>query len=380
VRAYSITGHGESACADGWIGGGSAVRQAMMRRVRACSVRDPKQGGTGRLALTGFISALVAAGCLTAASAPVSAAPAGSSAAALYAWGLNNSGQLGDASTSNSPAPVPVSWPGGATATQVSEGAWTTLALGSDGNVYAWGNNDAGQLGDGSTTGSSTPVRVLLPGGVTATAVSEGQETSLAIGSDGDVYAWGDNSQGQFGDGSTTGSSTPVRVSLPGGVTATAVSEGDGTSLALGSDGNVYAWGNNENGQLGDGTTTSSSTPERVSLPGGVTATAVSEGIYTSLALGSDGNVYAWGNNGYRGTRRRLRDRLFHASAGLAAGRGNGNRGIRGPGDEPGHWLGRQRLRLGAQRCRGTRRRLHDRLFGTCAGVAAGRSSYYGGV
>jgi len=155
----------------------------------------------------------------------------------------------------------------------ISEGYRTSLALGSNGSVYAWGDNTDGQLGDGSTTGSSTPVQVSLPGGVRAIAVSEGYETSLALGSHGTVYAWGMNAAGQLGDGTATGpgscgdspcSTTPVAVKLPGGVPAIAVSEGKQTSLALGSNGRVYAWGDNTDGQLGDGSVTGSSTPVQV--------------------------------------------------------------------------------------------------------------------
>ena len=255
--------------------------------------------------MAGLVSVAVAAGGLIAVSAPASAAPATSPATALYAWGYGEYGQLGDglptiSSSMSSPVPVLVPLPAGVAVTAASEGQFTSLAVGSDGNIYAWGDNEFGQLGDGSTQDSSTPVQVSLPGGVTATAVSEGENTSLALGSDGTIYAWGDNGVGEFGDGSTQSSSTPVQVSLPGGVTATAVSEGNQTSLALGSDGNVYAWGNNTDGQLGDGSTENSSTPVRVSLPAGVTATAVSEGQQTSLAVGSDGNVYAWGYNLYQ--------------------------------------------------------------------------------
>ena len=209
----------------------------------------------------------------------------------VYAWGND----IGDGNEAPSSTPVQVLLPTGITATAVSAGG-ANLVLGSNGNVYAWGADDVGQIGDGSTLGIccvSTPVRALLQAGITATAVSAGGETSFAIGSDDNLYAWGADT----GDATEAQSTTPVRVSLPG-VTATAVAGGDYTNLAVGSDGNVYAWGDNQFGELGNGVTgLPSATPQRVSLPGGVAATAVSEGYYTSLALGSDGNVYAWGNN-----------------------------------------------------------------------------------
>ncbi len=227
-----------------------------------------------------------------------------------YTWGRNTYGQLGDGSTTDSPVPVAVAAgavPAGVTFTAVSAGESSSVALGSDGWVYAWGNNLANQLGDGSSTRSPVPVAVAagaVPAGVTFTAVSAGNVHTLAVGSDGNVYAWGNNNYGQLGEGSTAASSVPVAVAagaVPAGVTFTAVSAGGFHSLALGSDGKVYAWGNNGSGQLGDGVGVNSSVPVAVAagaVPAGVTFTAVSAGRTHSLALGSDGRLYAWGSGG----------------------------------------------------------------------------------
>ena len=177
----------------------------------------------------------------------------------------------------------------------LATGDYHSLALKSDGTVWAWGYNYYGQLGDGSTTSSTTPVQVSGLSGVIALA--GGYSHSLALKSDGTVWAWGSNYSGQLGDGSTTSSTTPVQVSNLDGVVALAA--GSYHSLALKSYDTVWAWGYNYYGQLGDGSTDSStgnrSTPVQVSGLRGVIALA--GGGYHSLALKSDGTVWAWGRN-----------------------------------------------------------------------------------
>ena len=207
---------------------------------------------------------------------------------------------------------------------QVSAGRNYSLALGSDGNAYAWGSNDDGRFGDGTYTDRNTPIRVKtpdrntypdLPEDFTYAQVNAGWQHSLALGSDGNAYAWGYNSYGQLGDGTYSSRYTPVRVKtpdrntypdLPEDFTYLQVSAGAEHSLAVGSDGNAYAWGYNSYGQLGNNTTNDSSVPARVRDPADPTntnkelqATQVSAGLHDSLAVGSDGNAYAWGFNWY---------------------------------------------------------------------------------
>ena len=255
-----------------------------------------------------------------------------------YAWGDNTYGQLGVGTSSEQHAPVMVrkpdrntypDLPEDFTYLQVSAGASHSLAVGSDGNVYAWGYNGNGRLGDGTSSYSrSAPVMVKtpdrstypdLPADFTYVQVSAGNDFSLALGSDGNAYAWGYNSQGQLGDGTTSynAQKTPVRVNtpdrktypdLPKDFTYLQVSAGASYSLALGSDGNAYAWGYNGDGQLGDGTSSSRNAPVRVKtpdrktypdLPADFTYLQVSAGADHSLAIGSDGYAWAWGCNLY---------------------------------------------------------------------------------
>ena len=249
-----------------------------------------------------------------------------------YAWGGNREGELGDGTTSENARCTPVmvkqpdrktypDLPADFTYVQVSAGSYHSLALGSDGNAYAWGWNEYGRLGDGTSTDRATPVKVGTPTGTptdfTYAQIGAGYQYSLAVGSDGYAYAWGNNLRGQLGNNSIGGflspNPNPVRVRNPAspndadkGLKAVNVTGGFWYSLALGSDGNVYAWGYNSKGQLGNNSSKDSTVPVLVSdsasptdTSKGLKAVLVSTGQYHSLALGSDGNAYAWGDNGY---------------------------------------------------------------------------------
>jgi alpha-tubulin suppressor-like RCC1 family protein len=204
---------------------------------------------------------------------------------------------LGNGTITDSDAPELVTMPAGVTFKQVSAGGSHSLALDPNGNAYAWGDNGSGQLGDGLNTDSHVPVAVTMPANVTFTQVSAGSAHSLAVGSDGNAYAWGKNGDGQLGNGSITDSHVAVPVSAPANVTFTQVSAGRDHSLAVDSNGNSYGWGYNAYGQLGNNSTTDSDAPVLVTLPAGVKFTHVSAGYLHSLALDSNGNTYAWGNN-----------------------------------------------------------------------------------
>ena len=207
----------------------------------------------------------------------------------VWAWGYNLFGQLGDNSTTDRSAPVLVSNLSNVTA--IVAGGEHSMALRNDGTVWAWGRNVEGQLGDSSTTDSSTPVLVSNLSNVTAIAVGQGH--SMALRNDGTVWAWGDNRYGQLGVDSIPSSRTPVQVSGLTGITA--VAAGVGHSMALKNNGTVWAWGWNDCGQLGDDSTADRHTPVQVLDLAGMTTIAV--GSFYSLALKSDGKVWAWGAN-----------------------------------------------------------------------------------
>jgi alpha-tubulin suppressor-like RCC1 family protein len=222
---------------------------------------------------------------------------AGTASRTVLAWGRNDTGQLGNGTTTSTSTPVKVHLPAGTTVTQVRAGCAHTLALTARGHVLAWGANGDGELGDGRTTGSATPVRVKLPRGTKITAIRAGCTHSLALTSKGQVLAWGYNFGGELGNGSTANSDVPVRVRLPRHVKVTAVSAGQYFSLARTAKGQVLAWGDNDSGELGNGSTASSDVPVRVALPAGVRATAVSAEEETSLARTSGGRLFGWGDN-----------------------------------------------------------------------------------
>ena len=229
----------------------------------------------------------------------------------LAAWGSNGSGNLGNGTTASSSVAALVSRGGvlaGKTVIAVAAGSSHSLALCADGTVAAWGYNSTGQLGIGSTTSSNVPALVSTTGvlaGKTVNGIAGGSDFSLARCTDGTVVAWGGNSYGQLGNNSTTTSNVPVLVNTAGvlaGKTVVGLATGASHSVALCADGTLAAWGKNANGQLGNATTTSSPVPVLVDRSGGLagkTVNAVATGSDHSLASCADGTMAAWGYNGY---------------------------------------------------------------------------------
>jgi hypothetical protein len=230
----------------------------------------------------------------------------------LSGWGSNSFGQLGNGvplpypADSRSTIPLEASNLEGAELKAIAGGANHSLALKNDGTVLAWGLNQDGQLGDGTNTDSSTPVEVKDPNDPSGylsgvSAIAAGGAHSLVLKSDGSVWAWGNNLTGQLGNGTSANSPAPVRVGDLSGVEA--IAAGSSHNLALKNDGTIWAWGDNTasqgsriGGQLGDDEITSSNTPLQLSdLPGGIEAIAA--GASHGLALKDDGTVWAWGYN-----------------------------------------------------------------------------------
>jgi alpha-tubulin suppressor-like RCC1 family protein len=207
----------------------------------------------------------------------------------VWVIGNNDNGQLGDGTVTGQLIPEQLVTLSGVST--VSAKDLYSMALKQDGTVWAWGYNTSGQLGDGSTTTRLSPVQVSGLNGVIA--IAAGYYHSMALRADGSVWAWGNNSSGQLGDGTITRRLTPIQVPSLTGVRA--IAAGQYHSVALKSDGTVWTWGWNANGRLGDGTTTDRRTPVQVSGLSGVIA--VGAGLDHCVALKGDGTVWAWGLN-----------------------------------------------------------------------------------
>jgi alpha-tubulin suppressor-like RCC1 family protein len=213
-----------------------------------------------------------------------------------WGWGLNESSDLCLSGRIHSrPARLPLSH------VTLATGARTHSLLYSGGRVYACGSGEFGELGTGSTANSARPAAVKgLPAGVRVTSLTSSWGGSGALLSDGDYYDWGYNATGQLGDRSTANSDKPVEVSLP--AAADQVSQGgsnraNGQTVALLSNGTVWAWGNDADGQLGNGSTLSTAIPVSVSVPDGVIVRAVDCGGYACYAIDGSRGVWAWGGN-----------------------------------------------------------------------------------
>ena len=228
-----------------------------------------------------------------------------------FGWGENRNGNLGEGTTTDRHTPTAVLTAGALlgktlTAVENSIGGYHTLALASDGKVFAWGFNSYGLLGDGTTTDRLEPVAVDMTGallGKTVTAIAAGRTYSLVLTADNKLYTWGDNAHGQLGDGTTTAQTTAVAVDMTGalsGKTIARIAAGGFSAAVLTTDGLVFTWGRGDKGQLGNGGTANSSVPVALDMSGVLatkTVTQISGGYEHFLALTTDGRAYGWGTN-----------------------------------------------------------------------------------
>ncbi len=227
----------------------------------------------------------------------------------LYCWGRNHRGQLGNNSMVDSSRPVAVNMTGvlaGKTIKQISTGAYHTCVVASDDNAYCWGENMKGQLGNNSTANSSVPVKVDTSGvlaGKTIKQISTGHYHTCAVASDDKMYCWGENNNGELGNGSTVDSRVPVAVNMTGvlaGKTIKQMSVGTYNTCVIASDDKVYCWGSNAYGQVGNNSLADSNVPVAVNTTGvlaGKTIKQISVGHHRACAIASDDKMYCWGNN-----------------------------------------------------------------------------------
>jgi alpha-tubulin suppressor-like RCC1 family protein len=207
----------------------------------------------------------------------------------LWAWGFNGYGQLGIGTTTNSNSMKQIgsdnNW------VSIAAGYFHNLAIRSDGTLWAWGNNLSGQLGDGTTTNSNSPKQIGSDNNWVS--IAAGYYHTLAIRSDGTLWAWGYNGYGQLGDGTIIDSKIPKQIGS--GNNWVSITAGYLHTLAIRSDGTLWAWGYNSKGQLGDGTTTKSTSPKQIGSNNNWVSIAAGEGH--TLAIRSDGTLWAWGYN-----------------------------------------------------------------------------------
>jgi alpha-tubulin suppressor-like RCC1 family protein len=209
-----------------------------------------------------------------------------------YCWGFNLNGQLGDGTTITRTSPVAVA--GGVSFVSVSAGALAhSCALTGEGVAYCWGNNTEGELGNGTTDDQLTPGPVV--GDLLFAMVNAGFGYTCGVTTTGDAYCWGFNHSGRLGNGSLDLAVQPSPGLVAGGLSFASVHAGIGSACGLTTAGAAYCWGWNSLGELGDGTTDNRATP--VPVAGGLSFTSVSVGSHHTCGVTTTGDAYCWGDN-----------------------------------------------------------------------------------
>ena len=217
----------------------------------------------------------------------------------ISCWGDNEFGQLGDGTRTPHSTPSKVSMPLGRKAVDISAGSYHTCTILDDGTVRCWGDNEFGQLGDGTTIERLTGVSVNLGPGRTAESISAGSSHTCAILDDRTVKCWGGNSNGQLGDGSTRNRKSPVSATLGDSGEAISISAGAYHTCAIMVGRTVMCWGDNWHGQIGNGGQEDSLTATEVAIPSNSSAVTIDGGSFHTCVGMNDGSMFCWGSNGY---------------------------------------------------------------------------------
>lgn len=215
----------------------------------------------------------------------------------VFAWGYNASGSIGDGTTINRSSPVLLPSSGFIDVDIAPYGNASVgdpvLALHRDGTLYGWGYAQGGTLGNNTIIARSSPIQISTS---TYKSIGSGYTRHFAITSSGDLIGWGSNVNGRLGDGTTINRSTPTLISAANGVPWSFIKDVEQGSVALKVDGTLWVWGVNANGQFGDGTTINKSSPIQVGSD--TTWLMASSGNDNTIALKRDGTLWAWGSNG----------------------------------------------------------------------------------
>lgn len=206
----------------------------------------------------------------------------------LYLWGRNDNGQIGDGTTQDRSSPVKVL----SNIDKIQLGDYQrsqdcSMAIDKSGNLYMWGDNHCGQIGNGTKNDQLTPQKILS----NVSAVDSSFGTTVALTQNGDLYIWGDNFYGEVGDGTTVSQLSPKKVLSDISV----MNINGGTVAAVTQNGDLYMWGQNYNGEVGNGTMVSQLYPQKIMS--NISTVDLSDG--TSAAITKSGDLYVWGDNDY---------------------------------------------------------------------------------
>ncbi len=213
-----------------------------------------------------------------------------------FCWGEGAYGRLGDGGLANRFTPVAVTLPNGVAFSKISAGGSHTCALGLNGIAYCWGYGFAGRLGNGAVTDQSLPTPVTMPAARTFTTIASGGAHTCAIDDLGRGWCWGAGGTSQLGNGGWSDVSVPTLVSMPSATTFTAITAGFGHTCAITNTTAIRCWGYNNSGQVGNGTTSNVTTPAGLN-DGGRGYVDVHAGYLTTCAVAANGDVYCWGHN-----------------------------------------------------------------------------------